>query len=141
VAPNGIMGSMKISVTISLAAVCLIVGANTTRAETRYFWTDAEGEHYTRDKPRMVTPYTQVSIPDTVAWRSPPVHTEGSTEGAALPAQDLFKKVAQSVYCDLRTGSEERARATQRLYRHRRKTYQIAWENSKSFCTPILRRW
>jgi hypothetical protein len=87
---------MKISVTITLAAACLAVGAN-TRAETRYFWTDAEGEHYTRDKPRMVTPYTQVSIPDTVVWRSPPAHTDGRTEGAALPAQDLFKKVAQSV--------------------------------------------
>jgi S1-C subfamily serine protease len=92
------MATMKISVTITLAAVCLIVGANTTRAETRYFWNDAEGEHYTRDKPRMGTPYAQVSIPDTVAWRSPPAHTDGSIEGAALPAQDLFKKVAQSVY-------------------------------------------
>jgi hypothetical protein len=92
------MGSMKISGTITLAAACLIAGASATRAETRYFWNDAEGEHYTRDKPRMVTPYTQVSIPDTVAWRSPPAHADGSTEGAALPAQDLFKKVAPSVY-------------------------------------------
>jgi hypothetical protein len=47
---------MKIGVTITLAATCLIVGANTTHAETRYFWSDTEGEHYTRDKPRMVTP-------------------------------------------------------------------------------------
>jgi hypothetical protein len=46
------MGSMKISVTITLAAACLIAGASPTRAETRYFWKDAEGEHYTRDKPR-----------------------------------------------------------------------------------------
>jgi serine protease Do len=92
------MGSMKISFSITVAAACLIVGANTARAETRYFWTDADGEHYTRDKPRMVTPYKQVSIPDTVAWRSPPAHTDGSTVGAALPAQDLFKKVAPSVY-------------------------------------------
>src|SRR5450631_649323 len=92
------MGSMKNSVTITLAAAYLIAGASATRAETRYFWNDAEGEHYTRDKPRMVTPYTQVSIPDTVAWRSPPAHADGSTEGAALPAQDLFKKVAPSVY-------------------------------------------
>ena len=87
---------MKISVI--LAEACLIVGANAVHAETRYFWSDAEGEHYTRDKPRMVTPYTQVSIPDTVAWRSPPAHPEGNTEGAALAAQALFKKVAPSVY-------------------------------------------
>jgi S1-C subfamily serine protease len=51
-----------------------------------------------RDKPRMVTPYTQVSVPDTVAWRSPPARIDGSIEGAALPAQDLFKKVSPSVY-------------------------------------------
>jgi hypothetical protein len=38
------MGSMKISVTITLASVCLVGGANTTGAETRYFWSDAEGE-------------------------------------------------------------------------------------------------
>jgi serine protease Do len=97
-ARHGIMGSMKISGTITLAAACLIAGASTARGDTRYFWKDAEGEHYTRDKPRMVTPYTQVSIPDTVAWRSPPPRTDGSTEGAALPAQDLFRKVSPSVY-------------------------------------------
>jgi hypothetical protein len=90
------MGSMKINGTITLAAACLIAGAGATRSETRYFWSDADGGHYRREKPRMVTPYQQVSIPDTVAWRSPPAHTDGSTEGAALPAQDLFKKVAPS---------------------------------------------
>jgi serine protease Do len=89
---------MKIFCALILAAACLLFGANPIRAETRYFWADAEGEHYTRDKPRMVTPYTQVSIPDTVAWRSPPAHADGSTEGAALAARDLFKKVAPSVY-------------------------------------------
>jgi len=51
------------------------------------------------------------------------------------------RRKRQESFGDRRTGSEERARATQRLYRHRRKTYQIAWESSKSFCTPILRRW
>src|ERR1700675_1407030 len=92
------MGPMKISSTITLAAACLIAGASATRAEMRYFWKDADGEHYTRDKPHMVTPYKQVSIPDTVAWRSPPAPTDGSTEGAALPAHDLLMKVAPSVY-------------------------------------------
>jgi S1-C subfamily serine protease len=92
------MGSMKIGATITLAAACLIATGSATRAETRYFWKDAEGEHYTRDKPRMVTPYTEVSIPDTVAWRSPPAYTDAGAAGAALPAQDLFKKVAPSVY-------------------------------------------
>jgi serine protease Do len=94
----GIMGSMKLSGTIILAAACLIAGASATRAEMRYLWKDAEGEHYTRDKPRMVTPYTQVSIPDTVAWRSPPARIDGDTGGAPLPARDLFKKVSPSVY-------------------------------------------
>jgi S1-C subfamily serine protease len=50
----------------------------------------------------MASPYTQVSIPDTVAWRSPPPRTDGSTEGAALPAQDLFRKISPSVYWDAR---------------------------------------
>jgi hypothetical protein len=34
--PNGIMGPMKISVMTTLAAACLVVGANTACAETRY---------------------------------------------------------------------------------------------------------
>jgi S1-C subfamily serine protease len=76
-----------------LAALC---GA--AAAETRYFWTDALGEHYSKDKPITPELYSKIDVPDTVAWRSPPHRGEPLTDGEPLPPQELFRQVAPSVY-------------------------------------------
>jgi hypothetical protein len=45
----------------------------------------------------MVTPYTQVSIPDTVAWRSPPAQGLFDAHGNLLAITSYSLKGAQGI--------------------------------------------